>query len=105
MVDFVVVGAGSAGCALAARLTEDPNVDVVLLEAGGAKLPREVGIPAAFSKLFRSAGGWNSDTEPEEQLAVRAIHLPGVRMVGCLLLTQLVNAISGTTDDFVGRSS
>lgn len=102
MVDFVVVGAGSAGCALAARLSEDPNVDVLLLEAGGAKLPREVGIPAAFSKLFRSDVDWNYDTEPEEHLAGRAIYWPRGRMLGGSSSLNAMMAIPGHTADYDG---
>jgi choline dehydrogenase len=57
--DYIIVGAGSAGCVLAARLTEDPQVRVLLLEAGGAGTPRESKIPAAFSKLYKTAVDWN----------------------------------------------
>ncbi|GAB3585599.1 lycopene cyclase family protein [Calidifontibacter terrae] len=52
--DYVVVGAGSAGCVLAARLTEDPNVRVALIEAGAADTADEIHIPAAFGSLFKS---------------------------------------------------
>src|SRR3954451_11851214 len=102
MVDFVVVGAGSAGCALAARLTEDPHVDVVLLECGVAKLPREVGIPAAFSELFRSDVDWNYDTEPEEHLAGLAIYWPVVSMLGGSSSMNAMMAIPGHTSDYDG---
>jgi choline dehydrogenase-like flavoprotein len=102
MVDFVVVGAGSAGCVLAARLSEDPNVDVLLLEAGGAKLPREVGIPAAFSKLFRSAVDWNYDTEPEEHLAGRSIYWPRGKMLGGSSSLNAMMAIPGHVADYDG---
>ena len=65
MFDYVIVGAGSAGCALAARLTEDPEVSVALVEAGPADTVDEVHIPAAFPSLFKGPLDWDYDTEPE----------------------------------------
>ena len=52
--DYIIVGAGSAGCVLAARLTENSSANVLLLEAGGPDTAREIRIPAAFSKLFKT---------------------------------------------------
>ena len=54
MFDYVIVGAGSAGCVLANRLSEDPDVSVLLLEAGPPDTADFIHIPAAFSALFRS---------------------------------------------------
>jgi len=51
MYDYVIVGAGSAGCVLAHRLTEDPTRSVLLLESGGADTRKEFHIPAAFSTI------------------------------------------------------
>ncbi len=53
--DYVIVGAGSAGCVLAARLTEDPRIRVLVIEAGGRDSRLAVRLPAAFSKLSRRA--------------------------------------------------
>ena len=80
--DYIIVGAGSAGCVLAARLTEDPRVRVLLLEAGGPTTPRESKIPAAFSKLYKSAVDWNYSTEPEPYLNGRRLYWPRGKMLG-----------------------
>ena len=81
-VDYVIIGAGSAGCVTAARLSEDPNVHVALLEAGGPDDLREIHIPAAFSKLFKSELDWNYATEPQEHLHGRALYWPRGKVVG-----------------------
>lgn len=61
--DYILVGAGAAGCVLAARLTEDPNCTVLLLEAGTKDRNPYLHIPAAFSKLFRTKHDWNYEAE------------------------------------------
>jgi len=80
--DHVVVGAGSAGCVLAGRLTEDPTCRVLLLEAGTADRGLAVRIPAAFPKLFRTARDWNYRTAPEPALGGRALYWPRGKMLG-----------------------
>ena len=82
MYDYVIVGAGSAGCVLAHRLTEDPAVSVLLLESGGADTRKEFHIPAAFSKLFQSAYDWSYQTEEQEQLKQRKVYLPRGKVLG-----------------------
>ncbi|MEA2384638.1 MAG: choline dehydrogenase [Solirubrobacteraceae bacterium] len=82
MYDYVIVGAGSAGCVLAARLTEDPDVKVLLLEAGPPDTSDFVHIPAAFSALFRTQQDWDHMTAWEPGLAHRRIYLPRGRMLG-----------------------
>ncbi|WP_439591339.1 GMC family oxidoreductase [Microbacterium sp.] len=80
--DYVVVGAGSAGAALAARLSEDPSVTVLLLEAGAPDKALELHVPAAFSKLFRGAYDWNYDTVPQEKLEGRTVYWPRGKTLG-----------------------
>jgi choline dehydrogenase len=80
--DYVIVGAGSAGCTLAGRLSEDPSMRVLLLEAGSAKVPLVARIPAAFSKLFRTRYDWAYETEPEPELAGRRLFMPRGKMLG-----------------------
>jgi choline dehydrogenase len=82
LYDYIVIGAGSAGCALASRLTERPDTSVLLIEAGPPDRKREIHIPAAFSKLFRSEVDWNFSTEPQEHLKGRKLYWPRGKMLG-----------------------
>jgi choline dehydrogenase len=82
MYDYVIVGAGSAGCVLANRLTEDPAVSVLLLESGGPDTARELHIPAAFSKLFKGTYDWNYSTVEQEQLKQRRVYMPRGKALG-----------------------
>lgn len=98
--DYIVVGAGSAGCALAARLSEDPTVSVLLLEAGPADTKREIHIPAAFSKLFRSELDWSYDTEPQEQLGGRTIYWPRGKVLGGSSSINAMMWVRGFPEDY-----
>jgi len=80
--DYIVVGAGSAGCVLAGRLTENPQTRVLLLEAGGPDSAKEIQIPAAFSKLFKTSVDWNYSTEEEPHLNGRRLYWPRGKMLG-----------------------
>ncbi|MBV9007065.1 MAG: GMC family oxidoreductase N-terminal domain-containing protein, partial [Solirubrobacterales bacterium] len=79
--DYVIVGAGSAGCVLAARLSEDPDVRVALLEAGAEDTQPEIHIPAAFPALFKSSLDWDLLGEREPGLDNRRLYLPRGRML------------------------
>lgn len=80
--DYIVVGAGSAGAALAARLSEDPERTVLLLEAGSADRTMNVRTPAAFANLFESERDWNYRTQPQSELADRRLYWPRGKMLG-----------------------
>ncbi|MBL0419234.1 GMC family oxidoreductase N-terminal domain-containing protein [Ramlibacter sp. AW1] len=81
--DVVVVGAGSAGCAIAGRLSEDPNLQVVLVEAGGADRNPWIHVPIGYFKTIGSdATDWRFLTEPEKELAGRRIAWPRGKVLG-----------------------
>jgi choline dehydrogenase len=80
--DFVVVGAGTAGSVVAARLTENPDAQVLLLEAGPAQGPEEVSVPAAWPTLAGSEIDWGYVTAPQPGLAGAALPYPRGRMLG-----------------------
>ncbi|HUN50266.1 MAG TPA: GMC family oxidoreductase N-terminal domain-containing protein, partial [Candidatus Sulfotelmatobacter sp.] len=80
--DYIVVGAGSAGAALAARLSEDPKLQVLLLEAGKASHPYSR-FPISFGLLLDNpAANWRYFSEPEPGTANRAIPVPRGRLLG-----------------------
>lgn len=82
MYDYIIVGAGSAGCTLASRLSEDPQTTVLLLEAGGTDKQQEIHVPAAFSKLFKTPVDWEYYTEEEPQMANRKMYWPRGKVLG-----------------------
>jgi choline dehydrogenase len=80
--DYVIVGAGSAGCVLANRLSADPTRTVALLEAGGRDRNLNIRIPAAFTKLFTTRYDWNYATSAQPGLADRRLYWPRGRTLG-----------------------
>ena len=82
MYDYVIVGAGSAGCVLANRLSEDPSVSVLLLEAGGKDRSLKIKIPAAFPEQFHTKLDWDFETEPEPHVDGRPLFVPRGKALG-----------------------
>ena len=80
--DYVIVGGGSAGAVVAARLTEDPAVRVLLLEAGPEPEADEITIPAAFTTLFKTKWDWNYTTTAQKQLDGRPTYWPRMKALG-----------------------
>jgi choline dehydrogenase-like flavoprotein len=82
MYDYVIVGAGSAGCVLAARLSEDPDVSVLLLEAGGPDTKENIHVPLGYLQLQRTDVDWDYVSAPEPNCGGRRIALPRGRVLG-----------------------
>jgi choline dehydrogenase-like flavoprotein len=80
--DYVIVGAGSAGCVLANRLSEDPFTRVLLLEAGGKDRSPNIKIPAAFANQFHTKLDWDFMTEPEPYVDDRSLYIPRGKSLG-----------------------
>ena len=82
MYDYIIVGAGSAGCVLAARLSADPGVRVLLLEAGPPDDADEIHIPAALNLLFQTAYDWDYRTVPQHRAGGRTVYWPRGKVLG-----------------------
>jgi choline dehydrogenase len=82
MYDYVIVGAGSAGCVLAARLSEDPDVSVLLLEAGPPDVNENIHVPLGYLQLARTEIDWDYCTAPEPNCDGRRIPLPRGKVLG-----------------------
>ncbi|MBJ7356540.1 GMC family oxidoreductase N-terminal domain-containing protein [Nocardioides sp.] len=99
--DYVIVGAGSAGAVLAARLSEDPRVTVLLLEAGGeTEGADEVAVPAAFSSLFKTKWDWNYTTTEQKQLHGRRAYWPRMKALGGCSSMNAMIYIRGNRADY-----
>src|ERR671936_2973480 len=82
MFDYVIVGAGSAGCVVAARLAENPDVRVAVIEAGPPDSEPVIHMPLAFRQLWESRFDWGLWSEREPGLDERRGYLPRGRVLG-----------------------
>jgi choline dehydrogenase len=98
--DYVIVGAGSAGAVLAARLSEDDGITVLLLEAGGEADADEVRIPAAFPALFKTKWDWNYSTTEQKQLHGRRAYWPRMKALGGCSSMNAMIYIRGNRADY-----
>ncbi len=98
--DYIIIGAGSAGCVLANRLTEDASVNVLLLEAGPADKKMEIHIPGAYSKLNHTNVDWGFYTEPQQYVDDRRIYIPRGKTLGGCSSTNAMAYVRGNKEDY-----
>jgi len=80
--DYIIVGGGSAGCVLANRLSADPTVKVLLLEAGGGDTNPLFRMPAGFAKMTKGVASWGWSTVPQKHLGGRSIWFTQAKVIG-----------------------
>lgn len=80
--DYIIAGGGSAGCVLASRLSEDPSVRVLLVEAGPTDRNPYIHLPAGFAKLTGTAANWGYSTVPQHNVGSREMWYPQGRVLG-----------------------
>ncbi len=98
--DYVIVGAGAAGAALSARLSEGGHHKVVLLEAGGSDRAQAVNVPAAFSQNFKTERDWDYQTTRQPALENRSIYWPRGRMLGGSTSMNALMWVRGFAQDY-----
>ena len=80
--DFIIIGAGTAGCVLAYRLSEDPKNSVLLIEAGPGSNIVEVNMPIGYPKVQKTKRDWQYFTTPQTELNGRSLYQPRGKMIG-----------------------
>jgi len=102
MYDYVIVGAGSAGCVLAARLSEDPEASVLLLEAGPPDAKENIHVPLGYLQLARTDVDWDLCTAPEPGCDGRRLPLPRGKVLGGSSSINAMIYIRGNRADYDG---
>jgi len=98
--NFVIVGAGTAGCVLASRLTEDPSCTVCLVEAGGLDIPADVRNPAMWPQLQGSSVDWGFKTSAQQHCAARIHDWPRGKILGGSTAINAMAHMRGHPGDF-----
>jgi choline dehydrogenase-like flavoprotein len=80
--DYIITGGGSAGCVLANRLSADPSVRVLLIEAGGSDWHPYFHLPAGFAKMTKGIGSWGWHTVPQKHLKGRVMRYTQAKVIG-----------------------
>ncbi|MDR6590323.1 MULTISPECIES: GMC family oxidoreductase [Agrobacterium tumefaciens complex] len=80
--DYIITGAGPAGCVLANRLSEDPDVNVLLLEAGGGDWNPLFHMPAGFAKMTKGVASWGWETVPQKHMKGRVLRYTQAKVLG-----------------------
>ena len=95
LYDYIIIGAGSAGCVLANRLSDNPAHKVLLIEAGGPDSKMEINIPGAYSKLNNTEVDWAFWTEPSEAIDNRKLFIPRGKVLGGCSATNAMAYVRG----------